>query len=229
MSPRSKHIAVVVAEALALVALIAVFMNIVWQSGHEWVENEQVAQVEFEVSDAEMTPEDYVFSDADLQNPELPTGCEATALSILLRMNGIDATKFDVADAMPKGTDFVNQFWGDPYSATGWACMAPCSIATANIFLADTGKIITDLTGTELSDIPVPSAVWVTIGMKDAVPSKYEKDGYVLMQNPHCLVVTSVNDDTVSTIDPLEGCVEYPREQFEKVYKALGSQAIYIQ
>lgn len=229
MSPRSKHVAVAVAEILALAALIVVFANIVWRSGSEWIPNESDAQVEFIVFDTKMTPEDYVFSDADLQNPELPTGCEATALSILLRMNGVNATKFDVADAMPKGTDFVNQFWGDPYSMSGWACMAPCSVATASMFLADTGKIVVDLTGTELSELPTPCAIWVTIGTEDAVPSKYEKDGYVLMQNPHCLVVTDINDDTVSTIDPLEGRVEYPRGQFEKVYKSLGSQAIYIE
>lgn len=229
MSPRSKHIAAVVAEILALIALVAVFANIVWESGHEWVSGESNIQVEFTVSDIAMKPENYVVSDADLQNPELPTGCEATALSILLRMNGVNVTKFDVADAMPKGTDFVNQFWGDPYSTSGWACMAPCSVATANMFLADTGKIVVDLTGTELSELPAPCAVWVTIGMEDAIPSKYEKDGYVLMQNPHCLVVTDIKDDTVSTIDPLKGCVEYSRGQFEKVYKSLGSQAIYIE
>lgn len=178
-------------------------------------------------------PTKYVFDEKqDLQMPELPTGCEATALGTLLRMNDVDVTKFDVADAMPKsnGSDFVYAFWGNPYSATdGWACMAPCSVITANKFLKDTNKVAVEYTGTNLTDLKFPSAVWVTMYLNDPQPSNYESNGYRLFRNPHCVVVTRIELDSVYVIDPLVGEVAYPLERFNSVYKELGCQAVCIE
>ena len=178
-------------------------------------------------------PAKYVFDEKqDLQMPELPTGCEATALGTLLRMNGVNVTKFDVADAMPKsdGSDFVYSFWGNPYSATdGWACMAPCSVITANKFLKDTNKVAVEYTGTNLTDLKFPSAVWVTMYLNDPVPSNYESNGYRLFKNPHCVVVTRIELDSVYVIDPLVGEVAYPLERFNNVYEELGCQAVCIE
>lgn len=175
----------------------------------------------------------YVFDEKqDLQMPELPTGCEATALGTLLRMNGVNVTKFDVADAMPKsdGSDFVYSFWGNPYSATdGWACMAPCSVITANKFLKNSNKVAVEYTGTELTDLKFPSAVWVTMYLNDPLPSNYESNGYRLFRNPHCVVVTRIELDSVYVIDPLVGEVAYPLERFNNVYKELGCQAVCIE
>lgn len=178
-------------------------------------------------------PTKYVFDEKqDLQMPELPTGCEATALGTLLRMNGVDVTKFDVADAMPKsdGSDFVYSFWGNPYSATdGWACMAPCSVITANKFLKNSNKVAVEYTGTNLTDLKFPSAVWVTMYLNDPLPSNYESNGYRLFKNPHCVVVTRIELDSVYVIDPLVGEVAYPLERFNSVYKELGCQAVCIE
>lgn len=175
----------------------------------------------------------YVFDEKqDLQMPELPTGCEATALGTLLRMNGVNVTKFDVADAMPKsdGSDFVYSFWGNPYSATdGWACMAPCSVITANKFLKNSNKVAVEYTGTDLTDLKFPSAVWVTMYLNDPLPSNYESNGYRLFRNPHCVVVTRIELDSVYVIDPLVGEVAYPLERFNIVYKELGCQAVCIE
>lgn len=175
----------------------------------------------------------YVFDEKqDLQMPELPTGCEATALGTLLRMNGVNVTKFDVADAMPKsdGSDFVYSFWGNPYSATdGWSCMAPCSVITANKFLKNSNKVAVEYTGTELTDLKFPSAVWVTMYLNDPLPSNYESNGYRLFRNPHCVVVTRIELDSVYVIDPLVGEVAYPLERFSNVYKELGCQAVCIE
>lgn len=175
----------------------------------------------------------YVFDEKqDLQMPELPTGCEATALGTLLRMNGVNVTKFDVADAMPKsdGSDFVYSFWGNPYSATdGWACMAPCSVITANKFLKNSNKVAVEYTGTDLTDLKFPSAVWVTMYLNDPLLSNYESNGYRLFKNPHCVVVTRIELDSVYVIDPLVGEVAYPLERFNNVYKELGCQAVCIE
>lgn len=187
-------------------------------------------KINFEVNDV---PYEYELDyEQDLQLPELPTGCEATALGTLLRMNGVYVTKFEIADAMPKSMtgEFVNHFWGNPYSKyNGWACMAPCSVKTANMFLDTDYKIAVEHTGIDLEHLSLPAVVWVTMYLQEPVPTKYESQGYKLFGNPHCVVVQCVDDERVCVIDPLVGIVEYPIVKFEEVYKALGSQAVWIE
>lgn len=217
--------------AIFAVVVLASFM-IVFISCNS-VQQNTVAEHDVEIPILYDKPAKYVFDEKqDLQMPELPTGCEATALGTLLRMNGVNVTKFDVADAMPKsdGSDFVYSFWGNPYSATdGWACMAPCSVITANKFLKNSDKIAVEYTGTNLMDLKFPSAVWVTMYLNDPVPSNYESNGYRLFSNPHCVVVTKIDDENVYVIDPLVGETSYPLSKFENIYNTLGSQAVYIE
>ena len=214
-----------------IVAVLASFM-ILFVSCNSNKQN-VVTEHDIEVPILYDKPAKYVFDEKqDLQMPELPTGCEATALGTLLRMNGVNVTKFDVADAMPKsnGSDFVYSFWGNPYSATdGWACMAPCSVITANKFLKDAGKVAIEYTGTDLTDLKLPSSVWVTMYLNDPVPSNYESNGYRLFRNPHCVVVERIELDSVYVIDPLVGEVAYPLERFNNIYKELGCQAVCIE
>ncbi len=214
-----------------IVAVLASFM-ILFVSCNSNKQN-VITEHDIEVPILYDKPAKYVFDEKqDLQMPELPTGCEATALGTLLRMNGVNVTKFDVADAMPKsnGSDFVYSFWGNPYSATdGWACMAPCSVITANKFLKDTSKVAVEYTGTDLTDLKFPSAVWVTMYLNDPVPSNYESNGYRLFRNPHCVVVERIELDSVYVIDPLVGEVAYPLERFNNIYKELGCQAVCIE
>ena len=171
-------------------------------------------------------PPVYRVSEADLQEPELPTGCEATAGATLLRLNGIEATKAEVADAMPRGENWVHEFWGDPYDASGWAIMAPGMAHTLNKFLGP-GQGALDLTGGELAALPTPCQVWVTVGLEEPRVCA-ELEGYRLMDVTHCMTVLFVGEYAVHVIDPLEGERDYPRAVFEQRYVELGRQAIYI-
>lgn len=166
----------------------------------------------------------------DMQLPELPTGCEATAASTLLRMNGKYVTKQEVADAMPKSeSDFVYAFLGDPYSYSGWACSAPCVTNTINGFCEFEEKIAAvEMTGTPLAELPLPAAVWVSIDLVDPEEPVRVVDGYGLYRNSHCMVVREVSDTGVSVIDPLGGDPVYDRATFESVYDAMGRQAVYV-
>lgn len=168
----------------------------------------------------------------DLQLPELPTGCEATALSTLLRMHGVDVTKQRVANAMPKtadGSDFVNAFWGDPYSEDdGWACMAPCVVSTAKRLLHGTGLTAEDKTGTALTELKLPATIWVTIDMEEAWMSSYEQDGYQLAVNTHCVVLKSIDNGQAQVVDPLVGETSYDLKLVQEAYDAMGQQAVYI-
>lgn len=63
-----------------------------------------------------------VYNDAEVigQNPELPTGCEITAVTMMLRYAGKDVNKIQLAREMPRSNDGNKGFVGDPLSVTGW-------------------------------------------------------------------------------------------------------------
>ena len=200
------------------------------QSNSKIINSESVDYLE--PSDILYEQQEYVINyQQDLQLPELPTGCEATALGTLLRLNDVDVTKIEVADAMPKNNDgeYIYSFYGNPFSQNGWACMAPCSVITAQKFLEKTGKSAVELKDVELTNVPLPCAVWVTIDLDEPDYSGITRNGYPLFYNTHCLVVTAIDENTVKTIDPLKGYAEYNLDTFEKIYSALGSQAVYIE
>lgn len=182
-----------------------------------------------DAKDKPLGAEVYVFDPGqDLQLPELPTGCEATATATLLRMHGISATKTEVADAMPKSDiDFVHSFLGDPYKPTGGCCMALCSAETARPFLAGTGLTCYQVEGLPLIDLPKPCVIWATIDL--AEPQAIKQQGAYTMYYPsHCIVVTSISGGYAQCIDPLVGRVDYPLDRLVDVYQKVGTQAIYV-
>lgn len=54
------------------------------------------------------------------QRPELPTGCEITATTMMLQFGGADVTKLSLAKEMPRSSNPNKGFVGSPYSSTGW-------------------------------------------------------------------------------------------------------------
>ncbi|MGY5338596.1 C39 family peptidase [Levilactobacillus spicheri] len=54
------------------------------------------------------------------QRPELPTGCEITATTMMLQYAGAKVTKMQLAKEMPRSHDPNKGFVGSPYSPTGW-------------------------------------------------------------------------------------------------------------
>lgn len=232
------------AERERLIAAVATLLGILLGMVATWlffvcvaIPQTATAQTEaLEANDKPMPVEEgpaeeepaFVFSyNEDMQYPELPTGCEATALSTLLRLNGIDASKTEVADAMPKGSDWVNQFYGDPYSEDGMCCMAPCVESTARLF-CPVEKTPVNLTGTQLVYLPTPCVVWVTMELQEPWCSGQESDGYDLLWNTHCVTLLAAGEATVKVIDPLQGVQEYPFSKFNAAYMGNGRQAVYI-
>ncbi|MBB1063142.1 C39 family peptidase [Limosilactobacillus sp. WF-MO7-1] len=63
-----------------------------------------------------------VFNNAEVisQLPELPTGCEMTAVTMMLRYAGVNINKFQVAAETPRSSNGDYGFVGNPYSASGW-------------------------------------------------------------------------------------------------------------
>lgn len=166
-------------------------------------------------------PYTWVFNYShDMQLPELPTGCEATAASTLARMNGELLTKTQIADAMPRSDyDHKYTFLGDPYTDTGWGCEPPAVVETLNGLLRHGKHEAYEVRGRALEELLLPAMVWTTMHLRDA----NLVDGFPT--NTHCMIVTRVGT-TVDVIDPLVGPVTYPRERFELIYDSLGEHAV---
>lgn len=54
------------------------------------------------------------------QRPELPTGCEITATTMMLQYAGAKVTKMQLAKETPRSHNPNKGFVGSPYSPTGW-------------------------------------------------------------------------------------------------------------
>lgn len=54
------------------------------------------------------------------QRPQLPTGCEITAVTMMLNYAGDKSTKTQLANEMPRSSNPNKGFVGSPYSKSGW-------------------------------------------------------------------------------------------------------------
>lgn len=189
------------------------------------------------------------------QMPELPTGCEITALTMVLHFYGYPVDKTTMAaDYLPKaranlhegadgrlyGGDLRNYFIGDPFTEAGYICGTGAIVTAANTYLQDAGSSLqaVDESGAapeQLYDFVsegTPVVVWVTIGMADRRQAEgwYTEDGTYVdwSTNDHGAVLIGYAPDTVTIADPLAGIVEYSRSQFESVYAERGSQCVLL-
>ncbi|MBB1099655.1 C39 family peptidase [Limosilactobacillus sp. WF-MT5-A] len=63
-----------------------------------------------------------VYNDAEVisQLPELPTGCEITAVTMMLQYAGYNVNKVQLANIMPRSNNGDYGFVGNPFSPSGW-------------------------------------------------------------------------------------------------------------
>lgn len=181
-----------------------------------------------------MVNERYFVGKDDLQEPELPTGCEATAAATFLRIHGIDISKIEMADALDKGDDFIHQFMGDPSNDSGLVIMAPGLADTMQKFVPDYMHIVTSSLDMDLSYMGYPGIYYVTMNCAEPMYSDYvlfDNDReYRILWNTHTVVVTDISkeDGYVKTIDPMYGEKTYDYSQFEQAWIANGKQAIFL-
>lgn len=210
------------------------------------------------ILDESENPEEYVIENFDIlyQLPELPTGCEITALTMILNYYDCEICKTEMAEYyLPKtdydiyyddnhvliGPDIDNYFIGDPESENGYVCGCQAIKTAANSYFDDTESnyYAVDLTGLTLNELynfiskDTPVFVLVTIGMEDRFEpeSWYTEDGKLVewSTNDHGAVLIGYSDETVTIADPIAGIIEYEREQFENVYIERGRKCVVIQ
>lgn len=203
------------------------------------------------------TPSSYLIDDfgITLQYPELPTGCEITAATMLVNFYGYDADKLTMAytylptleyytyygdDGLLYGNDMENYFIGDP-SGTGYICGVGAIRTALNDYLSDEGSslLAEDITSAPAEELyalvsqDVPVMVWVTIGMEDRRQTQgwYTETGEYMewSTNDHGAVLIGYTDETVTIADPISGLVEYEREQFESVYESRGLRSLILE
>ena len=179
------------------------------------------------------------------QYPELPTGCEVTALATVLQYYGFSADKCDLADNyLDKGAvgtvDFHTIFVGDPRSEYSYGCYAPVIVKAANKYLdeQDTELKAYDITGTEFEKLfkytekNIPVLVWCTIDLKPGhYTTTWNIDGKDITwyASEHCMVLLGQGENYVYAADPTTGTIEtYSKKLMETRYKELFEQAVII-
>jgi uncharacterized protein YvpB len=210
-----------------------------------------------------LLPEDGIasaFIEAEniLQNPELPTGCEITALTMLLRFYGFDADKVDLADnylpvswgnaRWEDGKKFQDSFFtyfiGDP-KGRGYGCFSPAIMTAAEKYLEENdteGRFkAVNISGCEpeylyrilLSGNPV--MCWATDGM---IAPEYRESWYdnetgeqldwYINEHAFLLVGFDTEKRLVYLSDPMKGEIVYSMDKFETRFSEMHSQAVII-
>lgn len=77
------------------------------------------------------------------QRPELPTGCEITAVTMMLLYSGAKVNKVALANEMPKSSNPNSGYVGNPFLRSGWTIYPPALLPLVKKY---TGTCI-DLTG----------------------------------------------------------------------------------
>lgn len=183
------------------------------------------------------------------QYPELPTGCEATSLAMLLNWSGMSVSKYDVADALPKGAKvkFTDDEWkganpnlefvGDPYSDDGsFGVFEGPIVATIEKFMPGKGIDLTGETFNLLLDIVQsgkPVMAWTTIEQKQTFHSKTWADGSGNVikwhRYEHAVVIIGIDEENVIVNDPHTGREEhYDRNLFEKNWASMNQRAVTV-
>ncbi len=181
------------------------------------------------------------------QNPELPTGCEITALTMVLNYYGYPVKKEVMADKyLDKGyawlTDFRVAFAGDPFDEYSYGCYAPVIVKAANKYLVEQNSSLraTELKEMDFDDLfnftkqGIPVLVWTTL---DLLPGYYTSswvadngETVTWYTNEHCMVLLGDGGSTVYVADPTRGNIAaYDKDLFRTRYQELFSQAVVIQ
>ena len=181
-----------------------------------------------------------------MQNPELPTGCEITALTSLLNYLGFDVDKITMADTyLDKGpigqTDPAVAFIGSPYTDASYGCYSPVIENTADKYLADNMSTLKTyrMSGVSFRNLLCeieqgnPVVIWASMYMSPTYNSSVwavDEHTVTWIANEHCLVIYGYDLDknVVYTADPLVGNTEYDIDLFETRYNELLKQAIVI-
>lgn len=181
-----------------------------------------------------------------LQYPELPTGCEVTALTTVLNYYNCDVDKSYIAEYyLEQGkignTNPFDAFIGSPFTEDAYGCYSDVIVNTAQSYINDYGSGL-EVKNVSQLDFPQllsyvksgqPVIFWATMNLKKPYESTFwmidgEKVSWYAYE--HCMVLIGFDYDTDCYIvsDPLKGVAEYKRELVEARYNQMGKHAVLI-
>ncbi|GAB6106396.1 C39 family peptidase [Fusibacter bizertensis] len=188
-----------------------------------------------------------------LQKPELPNGCEITALTSLLNFVGYPVDKVALSDGfLPMqpfykksnklyGADPNVAFSGNPKDPGGWfVYAAPTVKAGENYIQSVSGSHeVLDLTGSTENAIMsyieqgIPVAVWATtdLSLANFGYGWYLEENDTFFNaatNLHCMVIYGYVGDKLYVMDPLQGEMVYDKTTLFQSYESLGSRAMVV-
>ena len=191
-----------------------------------------------------------------MQRPELPTGCETTALTMLLNHLGVPADKLDIArNYLPKqsfywkngqmfGADFRTTFAGDPEDENSYGCYAPCIVTAANSYLQAKGSELraVNTSGYDLStlltnfiDNDIPVLIWISSdGLHEtkmtAIWTTPSGEKLQWRAYEHCVVLTGYDYDNgiVYCSDSIVGYAAFNMELLNARFTDFGKQSVCI-
>lgn len=198
-----------------------------------------------------LTAQKLIDVPAICQYPELPTGCESVAATMVLQYYSTDISAGEFVISWLKysedfytkngklyGPDPNKVFAGNPFTANSYGCFAgPIANAVNRNSTNCKAQIIVGKTLSELCEEYInngePLLIWATISMKKSYQGKswYLEDGseFTWPAGEHCLVLVGYNDEYYFLNDPVSGStVAYQKNIVEKRYTELGKQAVYI-
>ncbi|MGG3839415.1 C39 family peptidase [Paenibacillus thiaminolyticus] len=196
-------------------------------------------------------PKSFRYNGAPLilQLPELPRGCEVTALAMLLKTADVDVDKMELAreirrDPTPYKKTGGKVHFGNPHKGFvgDMYTFANPGLGVYHEPIAELAERylpgrIADLTGTSIEHllwiVGQGTPVWVIhTTMYDEVPDKY----WVTWQTPdgpvrvtyfeHSFIVTGYDEKYVYINDPLGRRDRIERSAFQRGWEQMGSQAI---
>lgn len=184
------------------------------------------------------------------QYPVLPTGCEATALTMLLNWAGVDVTKETVADGLVKEPDPFERdgklvggnphraFIGDPYDKESYGTFHEVIATALEGYLPGKARDVSGLSFKELLahvEAGRPVVVWATIELKEPRPTDLWEDIHdsgtmIQWRSPeHCMTLVGYGEEVVVINDPHTGKQEhYDRDLFRLRWEQMGRQAVTV-
>lgn len=190
-----------------------------------------------------------------LQNPQLPNGCEVTSLAMLLSWAGYPVDKEELYQSyLPRSAlsqdangrllsgDPEEVYVGDAASQRGgWYCFEAPIKEAGDCYLSCQGvremvQIFSGLTQNQLDSLlgeGVPLAIWVTLNY---APPRFCSSGWTLpdgstylpYSNLHCVVLTARDGDNYLTADPLGGWQWVDAQTLWDSFDAMGRRAVCV-
>ena len=190
-----------------------------------------------------------------LQEPQLPNGCEVTSLAMLLGWAGYPVDKEELYwEYLPRqdftydemgqevGGDPEQVYVGDASTETaGWYCMEGPIVEAGNLYLQQQGsaRVLEAVSGLSRRDLDayleeeIPLVAWVTLDYE----SPFRCDGgwylangsfYNPYCNLHCVVVLAQGEEGYLTANPLTGWQWVDEDQFWSAFDAMGRRAVVV-